>query len=181
MSSDPYMKIQSQFPMVHIEGNTFKTEEPIPIPFSAGRQIDYIIQIKPIDGHLLHTELVTFDVGEAEADLTVLQDTIKWSSDDPYPLSVQILNDGNIPAKNIPVHFFQLAAEDNVETQNITRETLENATLIGGKQLILSEVSPNAVKVIRVPWKPPPGKHLVVILVDMTSDENPVRGSAGIK
>ncbi len=159
-------------PMVHIEGNTFKTEEPISFRY-AGRQIDYIIQIKPTDGHLLHTELVTFDVGEAEADLTVLQDTIKWSSDAPYPLSVQILNDGNIPAKNIPVHFFQIAAEDDVETRDITRETLENATLIGGKQQILSEVSPNEVKVIGVPWKPPPGKHLVAILVDMTSDENP--------
>ena len=159
-------------PMIHIEGNTFKTEEPIPIR-SAGRQIDYIIQIKPIDGHLLHTELVTFDFREAEADLTILEDTIKWSSDDPYPLSVQILNDGNIHAKNIPVHFFQIAAEDNGETQDITRETLENATLIGGKQQILSEVSPNEVKVIRVPWKPPPGKHLVAILVDMTSEENP--------
>ncbi len=159
-------------PMVHIEGNTFRTEEPIPTR-SAGRQIDYIIQIKPIDRHLLHTELVTFDIDEAEADLTVLEDTIRWSSDDPYPLSVQILNDGNIHAKNIPVHFFQIAAENNGETQNITRETLENATLIGGKEQLISEVTPNEVKVIDVPWKPPPGKHLVAILVDMTSDEKP--------
>ena len=159
-------------PMIHIEGNTFRTEEPIPTR-SRGRQIDYIIQIKPLDGHLLHTELVTFDVGEAEADLSVLQDTIKWSSDAPYPLSVQILNDGNIPAKNIPVHFFQIPVDENVDTQNITRETLENATLIGGKQQILSEVSANEITVVGVPWTPLPGKHLIAILVDMTSDENP--------
>ncbi|MYB65780.1 hypothetical protein F4X73_13905 [Candidatus Poribacteria bacterium] len=159
-----------QIPMVRIEGNTFKTEEPIPFRY-VGRQVDYTIQIKPIDGHILHTEIVTFDIGEA--DLTVLEDTINWSSDSPYLLSVQILNDGTVPSKNIPVHFFQIPVDENVDTQDITRETLENATLIGGKQQILSEVSANEITVVGVPWTPPPGKHLIAILVDMTSDENP--------
>ncbi len=159
-----------QIPMIRIQGNIFRTEEPIPLRY-VGRQIDYTIQIKPINGHILHTEIVTFDI--AEADLTVLEDTIKWSSDSPYLLSVQILNDGTAPAKNIPVHFFQMTVDENTGTQEITRETLENATLIGGKQQILSEVSTNEITVVGVPWTPPPGKHLIAILVDMTSDDQP--------
>ena len=157
-------------PIVRLEGNIFKTKEPIPI-HTTGRQIDYVIQLKPIDGHILQTEVVTFDVGEV--DLDVLEDTINWSGDSPYLLSVQIINEGTVTAKNVPVHFFQISVDDNVETQDITRETLENATLLGGKPQILSEVSPNRVAVVGVPWKPPPGKHLIAILVDMPSDEKP--------
>ena len=156
-----------QIPMVRVAGNTYKTKEPIP-PQRLGSEIDYLVLVRPKDGYRLQTEVVTFEVGEA--DLTVLDQTINWSTDSPYLLSAQIANKGTVSSKNVPVRFFQMPVTENSEIQEITLETLKNATPIGDIQT-LSEIPKEGTALAGVKWTPPPGRYLVTVYVDMPSDD----------
>ena len=154
-------------PMVQHEGRTYRTKQPIPPIERSGTEIDYYLLVKPKDGRILQTEVVTYRVGRA--DLTVLDQTINWSADSPFLLSAQIANDGNLTVKNVPVRFFQMPA---TEIQEVTLEALQDATPIGDIQ-VLSEVRADGVAVASVPWKPAPGTYLVTVFVDMPSAEKP--------
>ena len=156
-------------PMVLHEGSTYRTEQPIPAHLS-GDLIDYYLLVKPKDGRILHTKVVTYEVGEA--DLTVLEHTINWNSAAPFLLSAQIRNRGSLHAKNVPVRFFQMRVTDGSETQEVTLEALQNATPIGEEQII-SEVPPDGSVVASVPWQPALGTYLVTVFVDMPSEEQP--------
>lgn len=156
-------------PMVRHEGTTYRTEQPIPA-HPLGDLIDYYLLVKPKNGRILNTKVVTYEIGET--DLTVLEHTINWSTDTPFLLSAQIKNRGTLFAKNVPVRFFQMpATDDSSETQEVTLEMLQNATPIGEK--IISEVPPEGLAVASVPWRPDPGKFLVTVFVDMPSTEQP--------
>ncbi|MDE0086065.1 MAG: C25 family cysteine peptidase [Candidatus Poribacteria bacterium] len=155
-------------PMVRHEGTTYRTEQPIPA-HPLGDLIDYYLLVKPKNGRILNTKVVTYEIGET--DLTVLEHTINWSTDTPFLLSAQIKNRGTLFAKNVPVRFFQMPATDSSETQEVTLEMLQNATSIGEK--IISEVPPEGLAVASVPWQPDPGKYLVTVFVDMPSTEQP--------
>ena len=153
-------------PMVRHGEKTYRTEQPMQ-PHLSGELIDYYVLVKPKDGRILHTEVVTFEVGEAN--LTVIEQTINWRDDSPFLLSAQIKNNGTLSAKNVSARFFQMPATDSPVTQ---AETLENATLIG-KEQIISEVPPDGFVVASVPWQPDPGTYLVTVLVGMLSEEEP--------
>jgi hypothetical protein len=155
-------------PLVQHEGTTYRTEQPIPA-HPIGDLIDYYLLVKPKDGRILHTKVVTYEIGES--DLTVLEHTINWSADAPFLLSAQIKNRGTLFAKNVPVRFFQMPATDSSEMQEVTLEMLQNATPIGEK--IISEVPPEGLSLASVPWQPDPGKYLVTVFVDMPSTEQP--------
>jgi hypothetical protein len=156
-------------PMVRHDGTAYRTEQPIP-PHPLGDQIDYYILVKPKDGRIQQTDTVTFDVGYA--DLSVLEHTITWDTNAPYHLSAYIKNDGSLYAKNVPVRFFQMQAPQNSEIQEITIETLKNATPIGNVQ-ILPEVPPDGHVIASVPWQPAPGTYLVTVFVDMPTEQQP--------
>ncbi len=156
-------------PMVQHKGATYRTEQPIPADLSSNL-IDYYVLVKPKDGRTLQTEVITYEVGEA--DLTVFGNTISWSTDAPFFLSAQIRNRGTLFAKNVPVRFFQMPATDSSTTETVTLEELKNATPIGQEQ-ILPEVPPDGSVVASVPWQPAPGKYLVTVFVDMPSEERP--------
>lgn len=158
-----------QIPMVRVAGNTYKTIEPIPRQ-KLGSQIDYTVLVRPKDGHILQTEVTTFDVGEA--DLTILDQTINWSTDSPFLLSAQIANQGTVSSKNVPVRFFQMSVPENSEIQEITLETLKNAAPIGDIQT-LSEIPVKGEAAAGVRWTPAPGRYLVTVYVDMPSDALP--------
>ena len=156
-------------PMVRHDGTAYRTEQPIP-PHPLGTQIDYYILVKPKDGRIQQTDTVTFDVGYA--DLSVLEHTITWDTNAPYHLSAYIKNDGSLYAKNVPVRFFQMQAPQNSEIQEVTIETLKNATPIGNVQ-ILPEVPPDEHVITSVPWQPTPGTYLVTVFVDMPTEQQP--------
>ncbi len=155
-------------PMVRHEGTTYRTEQPIPA-HPLGDLIDYYLLVKPKNGRILNTKVVTYEIGKT--DLTVLEHTINWGTDAPFLLSAQIKNRGTLFAKNVPVRFFQMPATDSSETQEVTLEMLQNATPIGEK--IISEVPPEGLSVASVPWRPDPGKFLVTVFVDMPSTDQP--------
>ena len=156
-------------PMVRHDGTVYRTEQPIP-PHPLGTQIDYYLLVEPKVGRTFQTEVVTYRVGQA--DLTVLEHTITWDTNAPYHLSAYIKNDGSLYAKNVPVRFFQMQAPQNSEIQEITIETLKNATPIGNVQ-ILPEVPPDEHVITSVPWQPTPGTYLVTIFVDMPTEQQP--------
>lgn len=156
-------------PLVKHTGTTFRTKEPIPA-YDSGTEVDYYLLVKPKDGRLQHTEVVTYLVGEPN--LTVLEHTINWGSDASFHLSAHIANNGSINAKDVPVRFFQMPVTDSSETPEITFELLQNATPIGNVQ-ILPEIVAEGHVPVSVPWKPNPGKYLVIIYVDMPSEDKP--------
>ncbi len=156
-----------QIPMVRVAENTYKTKEPIPAQ-SLRNQIDYLVLVRPKDGYILQTEVVTFEVGEA--DLAILDQTINWNIDSPYLLSAQIANQGTLSSKNVPVRFFQMPLPENSEIKEVTLETLKNATPIGDVQT-LSEIPVDGTALAGVQWTPAPGRYLVTVYADMPSDD----------
>lgn len=156
-------------PLVRQEGNIYRTEQPIPA-FIRGDLVDYYLLVEPKEGRILQTEVVTYEIGEP--DFTVLEHTIDWSSDASFHLSAQVKNRGSLSAKNVPVYFFQMPANDTSEAQDVTLEDLQKATPISEVQ-ILPEISPDDLIIASVPWKPEPGKYLVTIFVDLPSEEQP--------
>ncbi len=156
--------------MVQHEGNTYKTEHPIP-GHEIGYLIDYYVLVKTKDGRILQTEVVTYTVGE-KADLRVIGHTISWDTNAPYHLSAHIENVGFLDVKAVPVRFFQMPATGDSETQRVTLEMLRDAIPIGDVRL-LPELSPKESVVVSVPWQPDPGTYLVTVFVDMPSEQNP--------
>ena len=156
-------------PMVQHTGITYRTQQPIPA-HESGDQIDYYILVKPKDGRILQTEVVTFSIGKT--DLTISEDSLDWDTDAPFHLSAHISNDGLIHAKDVPVRFFHIPVVEDSETQAVTPETLQNATPIGDVYII-PEIPPDRTVAASVPWKPAPGKYLVTVYVDMPTTEKP--------
>lgn len=156
-------------PMVRHGETTYRTEQPIPA-YELGTPIDYYLLVKPKDGRILQTEIVTYQAGQA--DLAVIDNTLNWSADAPYLLSAQIRNRGILSAKNVPVSFFQMPATENSETQEVTLEALQNATPIGDIQIV-PEIPSDGFVIASVPWKPMPGTYIVTVFVDMPSEEQP--------
>lgn len=156
-------------PMVQQSDTTYRTIEPIS-GHEAGDLIDYYILVKPHEGRILQTEVVTFSIGLAE--LTVSEQTLNWDTNAPFYLSAHIRNRGLIYLKDVPVHFFQIPATDASESQAVTLETLQGATPIGDVQ-ILPEIPPDRTVVANVPWRPAPGKYIVTVFVDMPTTEKP--------
>lgn len=159
-------------PMVRHTGKTYRTEQPISGQ-EVGEQIDYYILVKPKDGRILQTDVVTLDIGLAE--LTVSEHTLNWDTDDPFYLSAHIRNRGLVNVKDVPVRFFQIPTTDESATQEVTLEDLQDATQIGDVQ-ILPEIPPDRIVVANVPWRPAPGKYIVSVFVDMPTSEKPDGG-----
>ena len=105
-------------PMAKHTGITYRTTQPIPA-HASGELIDYYLLLTTKDGRSLQTEVVTYIVGEA--DLTVIENTIRWDTDAPYHLSAHIENIGSLYAKDVPVHFFQMPTTS--ETENTRRNS----------------------------------------------------------
>ncbi len=166
-------------PVVPHTGTTYRSERPIP-GYDETQLIDYYLTVKVKSGRTYQTEVVTYEVGydELEIDLTLLDQTITWSSTPPFTLSAQIRNRENQTARNVPVQFFvkALRGEADIPSASFSvasiRKELENATPIGDLQ-ILPEVLPGSQALVSVPWQPPPGEYLVTIYVDPPSDELP--------
>lgn len=156
-------------PMVRHIGKTYRTEQPISGQES-GELIDYYILIKPKNGRILQTDVVTYSIGLG--DLIVFEHTLDWDTDAPFHLSAHISNLGEHYVKDVPVSFFQMSATDGVEARSITPEMLGEATPIGDVH-ILSEIPPDRTVVANVPWRPTPGKYIVVVFVDMPTTEKP--------
>ncbi len=156
-------------PMVRHTGKTYRTEQPI-AGHDAGDQIDYYILVKPKEGRILQTEVVTFSIGLAE--LTVSEQTLNWDTDAPFYLSAHIRNRSLVYVKDVPVHFFQIPATDDAAIQEVTLEDLQGATPIGDVH-ILPEIPPDRTVVANVPWRPDPGKYIVTVFVDMPTSEKP--------
>lgn len=156
-------------PMVRQSGPTYRTEQPISGK-EAGYLIDYYILVKPKEGHILQTEVVTFSIGLA--DLSVSEQTLNWDTEAPFHLSAYIKNRGFNNVKDVPVRFFQIPVTENSETQAVTLEMLQNATPIGDVYM-LPEIPSERTVVAYVPWRPAPGKYTVVVIVDMPTSEKP--------
>ena len=156
-------------PMVRHTGKTYRTEQPI-----SGRKsrelIDYYILIKPKNGRILQTDVVTFSIGLG--DLIVFEHTLDWDTNAPFHLSAHVSNLGLHSVKDVPVSFFQMPATDGVDARSVTPEMLEKATPIGDVH-ILPEIAPDRTVVANVPWRPTPGKYIVVVFVDMPTTEKP--------
>lgn len=155
--------------MVQHSGKTYRTEQPIS-ERDAGILIDYYILVKPKEGRILQTEVVTFSIGLAE--LMVPEQTLNWDTSAPFHLSAHIRNRSLINVENVPVHFFQMPATDDAENQEVTLENLQGATPIGDVY-ILPEIPPERTVVANVPWRPAPGKYIVTVFVDMPTPEKP--------
>ena len=156
-------------PMVRHTGKTYRTEQPISEQES-GELIDYYILIKPKNGRILQTDVVTFSIGLG--DLIVFEHTLDWDTNAPFHLSAHVSNLGLHSVKDVPVSFFQMPATDGVDAHSITPDMLEKATPIGDVH-ILPEIAPDRTVVANVPWRPTPGKYIVVVFVDMPTTEKP--------
>ena len=169
-------------PVAPHSGTTYRSEQPIP-GHPDGDIIDYYLEVKVKGGRTLRTETVTYDVGyvEPEVDLSLLEQTIAWSTTPPFMLSAQIRNQGSKTARNVPVHFFQKtldteAANAGTNSTSIpTLAELQNTPPIGDVQII-SEILPDAQVTVSVPWQPLPGNYLITVYVDMPSAEQPKGG-----
>ena len=161
-------------PVVPQTGTTYRSERPIP-GYPDGDRIDYYLEVKLKDGHILRTELVTYDIGyidpEMEADLAILEQTIAWGATPPFTLSAQIRNQGTKTARNVPVSFFEKTLDADTEVSNPSLTELQNTAPI--EVQIIPEIPPDAQVTVSVPWQPAPGNYLVTVYVDMPSTELP--------
>ena len=168
-----------EIPVVPHSGNTYRSERPIP-GYPEFELIDYYLEVQIEGGRVLQTETVTYDVGyvEPEVDFVLLEPTIAWDTEPPLLLSAQIRNVGSKSAQNVPVYFFEKLVETETEDGPIspasrpTRSELQNATPIGGVQII-PEILPDSQVVVSVPWQPSLGRYLITVYVDMPTAELP--------
>ena len=163
-------------PVVRHRGATYRTEQPIP-GYPERELIDYYLEVTLQNGRTLQTEIESYEFGERNVDLSVLEQTIVWASSDvddasPFTLSAKIVNFGSAPVRNVPVQFLQTTATEETEETVLLEEDIQNATPIGAVQM-LAEVPPGGEVEASVRWQPAPGNYLVTVVVDMPSAELP--------
>ena len=167
-------------PVVRHNGATYRTRHPIP-GYPERELIDYYLEVALQNGRTLQTEVESYEFGERNVDLSVLEQTIAWPSTNPsanvedassFTLSAKIVNLGSALARNVPVQFLQTTATEETEETVLLEEDIQNATPIGAVQM-LAEVPPGGEVVASVPWQPAPGNYLVTVVVDMPSAELP--------